>query len=586
MKGKINLETELSRIFRIVVSSILFFAFSMVLCAKPQEKQKKCMMWKLQLDGHHGYIMGVYHDGTEDMYPLDKTITDAFNESEILVMELGNDTDPAELEETLMRTGFYKNGGTVEKELSKKEIAKLKKFLSENKIPYDNVKNMKPWLLAINLPYMADLSPEKVKEGFFIELGIENVFTDRALIQGMKIVGMETQKEQLEGYYKLSLKKQKMLLFDYIDNRHNDNWTPEIDAWKNGDITKLSDIWGKSLLKQPEFKKEFFTDRDRKMAEKIIEHLKTGKTFFTVVGGGHVIGKESIIEQLKKNGVTCTQAVQTSIPPVDTGKCLLWEVSSKNKKLYLMGLIPNISSEDGIYPLNKTILNAFNESEALVLASSGSVKENPQIIGVYPPGKSLVNDLSPAGLEQVKNYFRNKGVADDQISEVLKMKPWYLAIVFAQATANSLGYTPEFDLTNKLHAMAEKRGMDIKVIMKKEPFISLVDKLPGKEQESMLLETILTPFQVERAKNSYTAEIWKTGNAKAMREWQQMQTDSPGMQKIISKHNKKIFKEIEKLISSGKKYFIPVNCLELLGENGIIKQLKTKGLKVRQLKRK
>ena len=566
-----------------VLLLLVFLTFSLFVYGASPGKQKKCVMWKLQLGEHHGYIMGVYHDGMEDMYPLDKSITDAFNESELLVMELGNDTDTAKLEDMLTRTGFYKNGKSIENDLSKNEMIKLKKFISENKIQYNEIKTMKPWLLAINLPYMAGIPAGKEKEGFFIELGIENILQERALIQKMKIVGMETEEEQLEGFYKLSLEKQKMMLFDYIDNRHNDDWKTEIDAWKIGDLKTLSSIYEKNLLKRPGFRKDFFTDRDRKMAKKIIEHLKTGKICFTVVGGGHVVGKDCIIEQLRKNGVTCTQVVQSSTPIVNTGKCLLWEVGSGNKKLYLMGSIQNISSEDGVYPLEKSIINVFDKSNTLVLVSPGCITENSQAMGMYPSGKSLMNDMSSFGVEEVKNYFRNKGVAEDKISEVLKMKPWYLAMVFAQATGNSLGYTAKFNLERKLHAMAKKRGIDIIWMMEKEAYISLIDKLPKKEQERMLLETILIPFQIERAKNRYSAKIWKSGNAEAMNEWQRRQVILPGIRKIISGRNSKILRELEALMSSGKKCFAVIDCLELLGKNGIIKQLKIKGIKVKQL---
>ena len=43
------------------------------------------------------------------------------------------------------------------------------------------------------------------------------------------------------------------------------------------------------------------------MAEKMISYLKTNKKYFIIVGAGHLVGKEGIIQLLRNKGFTLNQ---------------------------------------------------------------------------------------------------------------------------------------------------------------------------------------------------------------------------------------------------------------------------------------
>ena len=48
-------------------------------------------------------------------------------------------------------------------------------------------------------------------------------------------------------------------------------------------------------------------DRNRKMVSKIEDFLKTKETYFVIVGAGHLIGGQGIVEILKAKGYTVEQ---------------------------------------------------------------------------------------------------------------------------------------------------------------------------------------------------------------------------------------------------------------------------------------
>ena len=48
-------------------------------------------------------------------------------------------------------------------------------------------------------------------------------------------------------------------------------------------------------------------ERNRSMASKIEDYLKTKETFFVIVGAGHLVGNQGIIEILKGKGFLVEQ---------------------------------------------------------------------------------------------------------------------------------------------------------------------------------------------------------------------------------------------------------------------------------------
>jgi hypothetical protein len=83
------------------------------------------------------------------------------------------------------------------------------------------------------------------------------------------------------------------------------------NEWKTGERKTLEKLSNKYVKKYPELKiyyKKLLTDRNINMAKKLDEMLKTNKnSYFVVVGGGHLVGKDGIIELLQKKGYKVTQ---------------------------------------------------------------------------------------------------------------------------------------------------------------------------------------------------------------------------------------------------------------------------------------
>ena len=62
-----------------------------------------------------------------------------------------------------------------------------------------------------------------------------------------------------------------------------------------------------SMRKYPVIYKKFLTDRNERWVPKIEEQLRSGKDVFVVVGAGHLVGTNGVVELLKKKGYTVPQ---------------------------------------------------------------------------------------------------------------------------------------------------------------------------------------------------------------------------------------------------------------------------------------
>jgi uncharacterized protein YbaP (TraB family) len=75
------------------------------------------------------------------------------------------------------------------------------------------------------------------------------------------------------------------------------------DAWRKGDTGKLNELMVNDLKsRQPKLYKRLLADRNRNWLPLIEAYMKTPKTEFILVGAGHLVGPDGLIEMLKKNG--------------------------------------------------------------------------------------------------------------------------------------------------------------------------------------------------------------------------------------------------------------------------------------------
>ena len=288
------------------LSATLAFAFVVTIgvpAAEPVATAKRLFLWRIKSTNSTVYLLGSIHVAKPKMYPLDPRIEKAFQESSVLVVEADVSPDKAlGLAMQIMGRVSYPPDDGLDKHISKELFDTIQARMATNGIPPAMVNRMKPLFLAmtLTLSQLSDL-------GIDPQLGIDLHFLQEA--KGKPIVeleGAEAQLTLLDGF--TDKEQEDFLKYTLKDNENiAKNVDDMIAAWSDGDAKKLDDLMMQSAKDSPETQALFvklLDDRNKKMAIKIEQFLKTDKTYFVVLGAGHLVGKNGLLQLLGKNHAT------------------------------------------------------------------------------------------------------------------------------------------------------------------------------------------------------------------------------------------------------------------------------------------
>ncbi len=273
---------------------IFLLIFLSILPLSAESKQH--IFWEVSSDSATVYLLGSIHLGEKKLYPMDKVITDAFNKSDYLVVEVDmNNVNPFEL----MKRAYLKDGDSLKNYISSEIYNKLKTEFDKLNISQSFYSKMKPWFAVLTLMNM-----KMTAEGFDAASGIDMHFLNEAKQNNKEILELETADFQIAMLDSiLGDMQDDFVLYSMQDI---DSAKSEVDgmykAWGNGDVEALNEIVYAEYDDMPNaegFKKAFIYDRNVGMAKKIAQFLKTGKTYFVVVGAAHLIGDKGVLKLLK-----------------------------------------------------------------------------------------------------------------------------------------------------------------------------------------------------------------------------------------------------------------------------------------------
>ena len=99
-----------------------------------------------------------------------------------------------------------------------------------------------------------------------------------------------------------------LLLLTFIPGEKTGSGKDEImTAWRRGDVDALAGIMYSSFREMPSFAERLLETRNRKWIPKIEGYLRSGKTYFVVVGAGHLGGRSGVLALLREKGYEVSQ---------------------------------------------------------------------------------------------------------------------------------------------------------------------------------------------------------------------------------------------------------------------------------------
>lgn len=290
------------------LSILVLIPILLVIPAFSQESDdtaKKHFLWKVSSGNNTVYLLGSLHVLGKDSYPLGDAYERAFQDSEIVVFEV----DPGELEKPetiqfILKKAALENGKTLKDVISPEAYEQAKKELKEMGANIDMFALTKPWFVALTATIL-----KLSKMGFDPEYGVDRYFYDKAIESGKKVKGLETAQYQIELIASLGDESDdEVLLHTLKDLDVIEVELPNlVNSWKIGDSAKFEDLIFRSYVDYPDVYQKLFVVRNNNWIPYVEGYLKEDKNYLVVVGAGHLVGSEGLVELLEAKGYTVEQ---------------------------------------------------------------------------------------------------------------------------------------------------------------------------------------------------------------------------------------------------------------------------------------
>lgn len=257
-------------------------------------------VWKIQKGESVMYLGGTFHLLRQSDFPLPPEFEKAYSASDILVFEtdIGKFRDES-TQQKLISKARYADGSTVDKHLSAETYSLLNEYCTSIGIALSQLEQFKPSIIAITMAVV-----ELARLGAAQE-GVDMFFYQLAAQDKKGIEGLETIDEQIHFIAGMGQGNEDAFITHSINDLKSirEQYEIMVDAWKEGDVKKLNDLIVTGIkIKMPKLYKELLTDRNENWLPLIDGYHKTPEKEFILVGAGHLVGSEGIVEALRQKG--------------------------------------------------------------------------------------------------------------------------------------------------------------------------------------------------------------------------------------------------------------------------------------------
>jgi uncharacterized protein YbaP (TraB family) len=295
---------------RTVIFMLSFIGALVVACGSYAQQSErpapaKSCLWIAETPANKIFLLGSLHVLKSSAYPLAAEIDRAYAESRRLIFEtdIGAMNKPA-IQAKMLELGVYPEGQDLFQDISAGTKMRLEKKLNELGLPSAYFSRFKPWLLAVTLTTL-----ELQRLGFNPTYGIDSHFYTKAKADEKEIVFLEPIEYQLDLLGKMNLTDQKSFLNQTLKDLEVSSRLADdmMAAWQNGKTDELHELLFNSFEDHPGIKDRLLTRRNKAWLLRIEKMLKESKITMVVVGAGHLIGPDGLVELLKQKGYQVKQ---------------------------------------------------------------------------------------------------------------------------------------------------------------------------------------------------------------------------------------------------------------------------------------
>ncbi len=274
----------------------------------------------------------------------------------------------------------------------------------------------------------------------------------------------------------------------------------------------------------------------------------------------------------------------TASAPAAAARSFLWKASKGTNAVYLLGSVHMLTSD--FYPLNPALESAYKDANLLVeevdLAEMLSPEAQLQMLsrGMLPASDTLDKVVSPSAYAAISRHVLALGLP---IEPLKRFKPWMLALTVAAFEWQKAGFDADLGLDKHFYDRAQADGKRVQGLETAEYQISRFDEMTMAQQEHLLVQT-LKELETEQANIATLARAWKDGEVDVIEKvvLQDVRSDPVMYQRLLVDRNRNWLPKIEALFPRPGRALVVVGAAHLVGPDGLLAALRSKGYLVEQ----
>jgi uncharacterized protein YbaP (TraB family) len=301
--------------------------------------------------------------------------------------------------------------------------------------------------------------------------------------------------------------------------------------------------------------------------------LRRSRSFLDIVIG--VIGTVAI---------AAAAAAVSAAQPRTGERSFIWKATRQQGVVYLVGSVHMLTKD--FYPLAPPLDAAFKDSDLLVeevdLAEMLSPNAQFSLLarGMLPAGQTLDKVVSAATMALVNARIDTLGMP---LAALQQFKPWFLAMTLMAVEWQKAGFDSALGLDKHFYDRAQAEGKAVQGLETTDYQISRFDGMAMSLQDRFLAES-LKDLDTEKASVQKLAGAWKAGDLPTVERivLQDLKDDPQMYQRLLVERNRNWLPRIEALFGRPGHAFVVVGAAHLVGPDGLLAMLKTKGIRVVQ----
>jgi len=267
--------------------------------------QPKPALWRVADKDTTIYLFGTIHLLPENYRWRSPAFDAAAQRSQGLVVETKIDeSNQAQFAATMMQLGLQNGLPPIEQRVPAAKRPALAAAIAKSGVPAAVFNRMETWAAAFTLlgNQFRDMDLKQ-------EEGVETVLKKSFAAAGKPIGELESNAEQLGFFDVLPETAQRALLEGALEQPAavRGQFNAMLAAWARGDVNEIARTFNADMGSSPALRDTLLRRRNANWAGWIEQRLAQPGSVMVAVGAGHLAGRDSVQELLKKRGVRVTR---------------------------------------------------------------------------------------------------------------------------------------------------------------------------------------------------------------------------------------------------------------------------------------